>query len=258
MVKIKGLYEICEGHRTHDTWYDRLFVRKIAILITWVLIHTPITANQVTFIHTILVIFGAGLFFMNNQTYNIIGSVLILLGFLLDRVDGQVARYRKKMSNKGYFLDYFGHFLSRAIFFSGISISYYLRSNNIVFLFLGFSSVIFWFHYHYMYQVRYYFLYTDLKRDKNLGEEGSSVEKKPSIVSRVVRFINNSIFQNLISEGVMLSLLFILSLINRTEIMLIVYGTFFPIYSIASFIHLYFVGLDSDVKKFKNEIIKQK
>lgn len=261
MVKIKELYEICRVHGGNDSWYDRLFVKKIAVLITWVLIHTPITANQVTFIHTVLGIFGAGLFFMNNQTYNIIGLIFILSGFLLDRVDGQVARYRKVFSHRGYFMDLCGHNVQMTLLFTAITINSYWKFDNVLFIFLGFSALAFWFSYRSMYTTRYFFLYEELKKERLSSPKKEIATKGKTSNSPffyLIQFINNKIFQNIILFGMMLILLTVFSITDRLELFLIIYGVLFPVYYFISFAYLYFFGLKADLISWKKEIIGKK
>lgn len=112
---IKELRERTQIVKTEsDRRWSYLVFRKVSIYITWVLVHTRITANQVTVISLLaaaggLVFLGAG----PRWAFGV-GLGLLLAYHLLDRVDGEVARYRGVTSIHGIYLDNVGHHITTA------------------------------------------------------------------------------------------------------------------------------------------------
>src|SRR5262245_1506560 len=88
---IATLREICHrGKLAKDrrSWYAAS--RSVAIYITWMLIHTGITANQVTFLTVSLALAGAILLATPPAWLALTGAALLLAYHLLDKVDGDV------------------------------------------------------------------------------------------------------------------------------------------------------------------------
>lgn len=113
---IKELEAICGGEgrsagepRNVRTFYARL-VRKVSIRITWLILHTGLSANQVTVAGVLLGMAGAAALTQNNFWDFVGGIVLLQLSFVVDFSDGEVARYRGGTGAGGAFLDWIGHY----------------------------------------------------------------------------------------------------------------------------------------------------
>lgn len=142
MESIRELKYICwkspEEHRKKPL-YTR-FIRHLSIYITWLLLHTSITANQVTVLQIIAGIAGAICLAANRL---IPGIILLQLGYILDCVDGEVARYRRNPSLSGVSLDMAGHFIVTPLMYFGFALGIYLKTHILLFLILGFFSSLF-------------------------------------------------------------------------------------------------------------------
>lgn len=77
------------------------FNRIFSIYLTWIFIRLPFTPNQITIFGTGLYLLGAGLFLKHAFLWNLAGVLLIILSFLVDAVDGELARYRKMAEGGG-------------------------------------------------------------------------------------------------------------------------------------------------------------
>lgn len=77
------------------------FNRVFSIYLTWIFIRLPFTPNQITIFGTAIYLFGAGLFLKHQFAWNLTGVLLIVLSFLIDAVDGELARYRKMVTGGG-------------------------------------------------------------------------------------------------------------------------------------------------------------
>lgn len=117
---IATLKEICHRgklERDRRFWYAAS--RRVSIYITWALVHTRITANQVTLLTVVLAATGAVLLAMPSTSVALGGAVGLLSYHLLDKVDGDIARFRKTYSIVGVYLDEVGHGLALAGTFLG-------------------------------------------------------------------------------------------------------------------------------------------
>lgn len=94
-------------------WTYRAF-RQVSIYITWLLLHTGVTPNQVTVASLITAGAGLGLVAFGSPWVALVGYLLLFVYHLLDRVDGEIARFRKIYSLRGIYLDNAGHYLTGA------------------------------------------------------------------------------------------------------------------------------------------------
>jgi hypothetical protein len=83
--------------------------RFVSIYATWLLVQTPVTADQVTIASIVLGIAGALALAAPGLGWGILGCLLLYVSFLFDQVDGEVARFRKRSSLRGVYLDELRH-----------------------------------------------------------------------------------------------------------------------------------------------------
>jgi phosphatidylglycerophosphate synthase len=118
---LRELEAICGGEgrssdeeRNYRIAYARL-IRPLSIRITWVLLHTGLSANQVTVLAVLTGMAGA-LMLAWSSFWPLVGALVLLqLSFVLDYSDGEVARYQALRSGAptnagGAFLDWIGHY----------------------------------------------------------------------------------------------------------------------------------------------------
>jgi phosphatidylglycerophosphate synthase len=94
--------------------YARL-VRRLSIRFTWLLLHTRLSANQVTVLAILIGLAGALLLAWSDFWPLIVGLLLLQLSFVLDYSDGEIARFRAVEQGGatdagGAFLDWIGHY----------------------------------------------------------------------------------------------------------------------------------------------------
>ncbi len=112
---VAELRPIAQGSKTSDDrrWAYLAF-RRLSIYVTWVLLHTGVTPNQVTVASLAIAAGGLVLVGAPAPGVAIAGLALLLLYHVLDRVDGEVARYRETYSLYGIYLDNAGHYVTGA------------------------------------------------------------------------------------------------------------------------------------------------
>ncbi len=138
---IKELRRICyDGRKGPLTLYNKHIGMKVSIYITKLLLYTPITANHVTLAMLILGIVGSISLFNGHF---LIGLLLIHFTVILDDVDGEIARYRKKPSMLGMYIDTMYHIITSHLMFFGYAYALYSIYQNKLLLIFGFLSAIF-------------------------------------------------------------------------------------------------------------------
>jgi phosphatidylglycerophosphate synthase len=112
--------------------------------LTWLLLHTNITANQVTTLSMVLALIGSALMIPGIFLLSLIGLFLFCMFMLLDHTDGQVARYRNQVSSAGLYLDSRVHHLVEPTFFICTGIGAFISSGNVLYLFAGICTSTFY------------------------------------------------------------------------------------------------------------------
>lgn len=107
----------------------RLFQRGPSIYVTWLLLHTPITPNAVTLLSVLSGLGGAYLLLCPTWKFKLIALFLFYINLLLDRVDGELARYKRQFSLKGIYLDELNHYVIPSLFF--LSLAWGLKDTTI-------------------------------------------------------------------------------------------------------------------------------
>lgn len=146
-MKLKNLKIRIEKRNRHtaETRFDRYFARRVSIYITWILAHTRVSANQITASQLIVGALGCALVATGEKLYIAFGLGLWQLSYILDCVDGEIARFRGSSSLTGAFFDEASHAIFNSMLYAGLAFSIYQAAENrsmLPFLF-GFAAVIF-------------------------------------------------------------------------------------------------------------------
>ena len=144
---IKELRKICQTTKTvrnrkGEQWIGPMFYRKFSIYFTKLFLYTPITANMVSMLNTIISIIAAYMLLQGNFGYGIIAIFLIFLADVLDHSDGEIARYKKTAGPKGEKIESFVGQFEIPLYWSAISYAGFAASNRIEFLVAGFITVV--------------------------------------------------------------------------------------------------------------------
>ena len=138
MESIKELKEIVQGDRikTHE-WYGRNISRKISIYITWILLHTNISANQVSILMIIVGWIACMFFAVGTILFFIFGAFTLQVFWLLDNADGEIAVYKKETSLTGIYLDVISHYLVHPLVMLCIGVGMYRSTYNFIYIYIG-------------------------------------------------------------------------------------------------------------------------
>ncbi len=117
---IQELRKICQfPRREYDTWHGKHVCRKFSIYITRIALSLGISANIVTLIFFMIGILACFFLMLGTILGFLMGALTLQFWYLIDHVDGEVARYRKQVTVTGVYFDKMAHYLVNAtIFFS--------------------------------------------------------------------------------------------------------------------------------------------
>lgn len=120
---IKQVKEKCMEGRffSYTDWFDKIFVPP-SIYLVWVSVNLRISANVISWVSAFFAIFAAILFSSQNSIFIFLGSLFYLLYYLLDYVDGSVARFNQTQGVSGQYMDWIMHVISSTAIMSGLAI----------------------------------------------------------------------------------------------------------------------------------------
>ena len=117
---IAQLRTVCQpisvtGRSNAEHWVADLYLRRISLYLTKLLLKTSITANGITYLMIATGISISLALQINGWIGLILALLLSQIQMLWDCCDGEVARWRNTQSPKGVFLDRVGHYLTEAL-----------------------------------------------------------------------------------------------------------------------------------------------
>lgn len=180
MVKpLKELNKICQKpcYKEKGNWMVRHFLRDAALPVTWLLLHTPVTAHQVTFVSLIIGLIGTCFFMIKGTGAFLTGCLLLQLWYYLDHVDGQIARYRKSVSLTGRFFDFMTHHIIHGAVIFPLGFYAYRVTGNSFFAIWGFFASLAMMSFNLIYDAQYKTFFEKLQnmeRIKKVKQEASA------------------------------------------------------------------------------------
>jgi phosphatidylglycerophosphate synthase len=181
-----------------------LLHRNISIFVSYFIVRfLPfVTPNMLSVAMLAVALYGSWLIFVGDITTRIIGVLVVYLSFLLDKVDGEVARYKKMESLRGVYLDEWYHALAPFTFLIGFffPFAYGAGASTTLLLMLGIFLTLFR-----RYERKWFIIIARKKRQ--LIQKGAYMKPLSS------RFID-AITNNLLLRG--------LSIVERFDLLLAV------------------------------------
>lgn len=121
MERPSELRAVCQAGKDGDPgWY--VVHRRHSIYVTWLLLRAGVPLWSVSLTMMAFGVLGAVLIALAAPAWNVLGFVLLYGAFLLDKVDGEMARYRRIESVHGILLDRFHHRLVEPWLFLAVAI----------------------------------------------------------------------------------------------------------------------------------------
>ena len=116
MLSPHEIREVCQAGKDRDPGWYRIH-RRLSIHVTARLLQTPITLGHISTLMLSLGAIGAALNATPHLLVNALGWACLYGAFLLDKVDGEVARFRGEESVVGILLDRFYHRMIEPLLF---------------------------------------------------------------------------------------------------------------------------------------------
>jgi len=125
-------------------WLARRIARPTAVYGCWLAIRLGLTAHQVTLAALVSSIGAAVAIGTGDRLLFVVGVMLAYLGFWLDHVDGQVARWRGTASLDGVYFDYLMHHTVTLALGFGLGYGLAARSGDARWAIAGFGIAAGW------------------------------------------------------------------------------------------------------------------
>lgn len=169
---MKELKQICRPSLPAKSGFYELVNGYISVYFTWIFLKFGLSANFVTGLMMVMALVSGGLFMLNQQWSSIAAGVLLILSFIFDWCDGEVARYnryeREKNSSdndtvseeklqkiysnlgslestKGGYLDKVYHAIHKGWIYMSFAVAAYLTTDEPLYLIIGLVAVVFYF-----------------------------------------------------------------------------------------------------------------
>nr|MDT0660201.1 DUF5941 domain-containing protein [Micromonospora sp. DSM 115978] len=108
--------------KERDDFFTTYFVSTWSPWVTRLAARLGLTPTGVTAISVLMAVTAAGLFAYGGRVALVVGAVLLYLGFVLDCVDGQLARYTRRFSPWGGWLDTMADRAKEYIVYAGLAV----------------------------------------------------------------------------------------------------------------------------------------
>jgi len=266
---IKELRQICvkSAEKTKKRWtIQKRIMRFFSIYITKVLLYTNITANQVTWFMFFLGIFASLFFYTGEYIHAIIGSLLFHFWYVVDHVDGEIARYRRSTSHKGYFLDYMAQYTAHSFIFIFLTFGVYRQYTSDLTILAGFLIIFSLLMFYLVANSKYsFFFYIKEGRIKPEAAKpmrditSAPVQPKKSVLKLflsklmgITQKIGGKLWF-LFSFDKFIVLLLFVSLIDQLAILFFFYAVIYTLLIFSVIFYQYFKGFDAFLEEMKRK-----
>ena len=145
-MNIAALKKTITEKYPEDIWAGKI-IRPLSCYPTFIFLKLGITANQVTLLNLFIGLTGCALLGLGTYKAIFMGAILININYLLDRVDGNIARATGRSTKLGEMIDSFGDFLLDMLIPISIGIGLYFHPQfgipGYIYLLLGFTFACF-------------------------------------------------------------------------------------------------------------------
>ena len=128
--------------KPREEWWSRVFATPIAnIILLGVADWRFITPNRLTILSLVLAVICGVLIASGDHDLLIAAGIILQIAYIVDCMDGQLARYRKVASNVGSFLDKWSDFVKFPIIVLALSVESSYSDRTIAPAVLGITGV---------------------------------------------------------------------------------------------------------------------
>lgn len=134
-MRTYSLDDVYETRKRRDSWWTVYFVDPVACRVALpVANHTRLTPNALTVLSLVLGAVSAAFLAMNQL---VAGAFLFYLSFMIDCVDGKIARLKGTGTPFGLWLDYVGDRIRVVLCAGGLAYGQYALTGDVSFIVLG-------------------------------------------------------------------------------------------------------------------------
>ncbi|MFZ2029429.1 MAG: CDP-alcohol phosphatidyltransferase family protein [Vitreimonas sp.] len=126
-------------------------LRRVTVWLTLASIPTPITPNQITLLGNAISIGAAVLAATGDPRWLPTAGIALLIGYVLDCMDGELARAREQSSRLGIHLEHLGNWVLVGVLQMGVAYGAYRASGDATFLELGMLSLFGWYGFYFFF-----------------------------------------------------------------------------------------------------------
>src|SRR5262249_45667746 len=126
-------------HGQIGNWLARRVARPTAVYGTWLAVRLGLSAHPVPLIALGSWLLAAAALGSGDRLLFIVGTLLAPIGYWLDHVDGQVARWRGTASLDGVYLDYVMHHAASLALGFALGFGLAVRFNDLKWAIAGFA-----------------------------------------------------------------------------------------------------------------------
>jgi len=94
-----------QAKKASYTNYMAMIFSNASIRLSYVLVHTPVTPDQVTLLSTFIGLMGAVMILHPTYYFRILGIVVWFVAYVMDFCDGEIARFKNMQSEFGHWFD---------------------------------------------------------------------------------------------------------------------------------------------------------
>ena len=140
MAGILQIYK--QSKKRNDNLWTEWISRPPAAVLVWMLRNTPVTPNQVSFIAIAIAAVGCGVMIGWQSYYGLVlAGLLLQLAYIVDCVDGQLARTKQQTSPVGALLDFMLDEVKAFLVLGSAAVRLYVARNDATYLLIGLGGL---------------------------------------------------------------------------------------------------------------------
>ncbi len=136
LQRTKEIYAV----QNFKEFYSRIFSGKFSPFVAAACVNTPITPNHLTILMIPTGILGGIVLALGTNLAFLIGGLLFVLLNIIDAADGELARYTKRTSEFGDYLDRVAHYATNTALIFGLGVGLYIQTGHFFLLPLAFFA----------------------------------------------------------------------------------------------------------------------
>jgi phosphatidylglycerophosphate synthase len=141
LATVRSIYR--QSKKPQDNFWNEWVSRPPAAVLVWLLRPTPITPNQVTFASlAVFALAAAVLISWRTHPGLLVGALVVQTSYILDCVDGQLARYKGLASPVGALLDFLMDEIKAFLLIAATTVRLWLMSGQVVWLLVGLGGLV--------------------------------------------------------------------------------------------------------------------